>query len=260
VTLGGRAVVAAPLTLGGGRPTLDIDRIDAALADGARGVLLCNPHNPVGRAYEPSELAALAEVVDRHGARVVADELHAPLVHTGHRYTPYSTVSDAAAAHSTTVVSASKAFNTPGLRCAQVITTNHADATVWRGLPVFAVPAPTPIGVAASTAAYADGGPWLDTLRTHLDRNRRLLGDLLAEELPEVGYRLPEATYLAWLDCAALGVDDPAGFFLREAGVAVNDGPPFGAGHEQCVRLNFATSRTILERVVRQMGDASRRR
>jgi cystathionine beta-lyase len=260
VTLGGREVVEVPAVVQHDRLTLDVERIGAALSSGARAVLLCNPHNPIGRAYELEELGALAEVVDRHGARVVADELHAPLVQVGRRYTPYSTVSDAAADHSTTITSASKAWNIPGLKCAQVITTNHDDASAWRQLPQFAVPDPTPMGVAASVAAYAEGRHWLDQLRAHLDRNRLLLRDLLTEELPEIGYRVPEATYLAWLDCTALGLDDPAAFFLSEAKVAVNDGPPFGVGHERFVRLNFATSGPILERIVRSMGAAVRRR
>jgi cystathionine beta-lyase len=260
VGLGGRPVVEVPAVVEDGRPTLDLDRIDAALAAGAGAVLLCNPHNPIGRAYEPAELQALAAIVQRHGARVVADELHAPLVHAGHRHTPYSSVSDAAAEHSITVTSASKAWNIPGLKCAQVITTNHADATVWRNLGVFEVAGPTPIGIAASTAAYTGGDPWRLALLDHLGRTGRLLADLVAEELPGVVLRPPDATYLAWLDAAALGLDDPAAFFLEHARVAVSDGPPFGTGFDQCVRFNFATSSAILERIVRAMGEAVRSR
>jgi len=260
VELGGRPVVEVAAVVDGDRPTLDLDRIDAALDAGARAVLLCNPHNPIGRAYQPDELRGLAEVVDHHGARVVADELHAPLVHAGHRHTPYATVSTAAADHSVTVTSASKAWNIPGLKCAQVITTNHADAAVWRGFGVFTVPGPTPIGIAASTAAYTDGDGWRTDLLDHLGPNRRRLADLVAEELPGVGFRVPDATYLAWLDCSALGLDDPAAFFLRHARVAVSDGPPFGTGFDQHVRFNFATSSAILERMVRAMGAAARSR
>jgi cystathionine beta-lyase len=258
VELTGRPVVEVPMLLGGGRRLLDVDAVDRSLAAGARAVLLCNPHNPTGRVFSTGELAALASVVDRHGARVISDELHAPLVHPGHRHVPYATVSEEAAEHSVTVTSASKAFNLAGLKCAQVVTTNHADAARWRTLPVFAVPGPTPLGVAATTAAYTSGEPWLRELAAHLDANRHLLGALLAEELPDVGYRPPEATFLAWLDCTALGVDDPADFFLRQARVAVNDGPPFGTGHDRYVRLNFATSTDLLERIIRSMGAARR--
>ncbi len=241
-------------------PTLDLDAIDAGFAGGARALLLCNPHNPTGRVFTVDELTALAEVVERHGARVVSDEVHAPLVHPGHRHVPYATVSDAAGEHTVTVTSASKAWNLAGLKCAQVVMTNHADAARWRSLPVFAVHGPTPLGLATSTAAYGDGQQWLHDLIAYLDGNRRLLGELLRAELPEVGYRSPEGTYLAWLDCSALGVEDPAAFFLHEGRVAVSDGPPFRGGCPQHVRLNFATSRALLERIVSAMGAAARAR
>jgi cystathionine beta-lyase len=156
------------------------------------------------------------------------------------------------------VTSASKAFNIPGLKCAQVVTTNHADAAQWRGLPLLQAPGPAPLGIAASVAAYRAGRSWLRDLRTYLDGNRRLLADLLAEHVPGVVGAVPEATYLAWLDCSRLGVEDPARFFLEHARVAVSDGPPFGRGCEQHVRLNFATSRALLERIVRVMGGAVR--
>jgi cysteine-S-conjugate beta-lyase len=156
------------------------------------------------------------------------------------------------------VTSASKAWNLAGLKCAQVVANNHADAKRWRPLPVFQVAGPTPLGIAASTAAYRSGVPWLAQLVAYLDDNRRRLGELLATELPEVAYRLPEATFLAWLDCAALGIDDPAAFFLDHARVALSDGPPFGAGNDTFVRLNFGTSRALLDQIVGSMGAALR--
>jgi len=220
-------------------------------------VLLCNPHNPTGRVFTPPELMALVEIVDRHGARVVADEVHAPLVFPGSVHVPYASVSEAAAAHTITVTSASKAFNLAGLKCAQVIATNHGDADRWRALKVFEVAGPTPLGIAASTAAYRDGGDWLHALVAYLDGNRRALVARLADALPAISCRLPEATFLAWLDCSALGLDDPFRFFLDRARVALSDGPPFGPGCDQFVRLNFATSRALLERIVEAMRTAA---
>ncbi|HEY3723777.1 MAG TPA: MalY/PatB family protein [Acidimicrobiia bacterium] len=260
VELTGREAVAAPLVLEGGRDTLDLEAIEAALARGAGAVLLCNPHNPTGRVFTTDELEALAAVVDRYGARVVSDEVHAPLVYAGARHVPYATVSEAAGEHAVTVTAATKAFNIAGLKCAQVIATNHADAARWRGLRVFEVPSPTPIGIAATTAAYRDGGEWLDGLVEYLDGNRARLRELLATEVPAVAMRMPEATFLSWLDCSALGLDDPARFFLDHAGVALSDGPPFGPGCREHVRLNFGTSRALLERIVGAMGAAVRHR
>ena len=256
VELTGRPVVEAPMIREADRDALDLDVIDAALAGGARALLLCSPHNPTGRVFTTEELVALAAIVDRHGARVVADEVHAPLVYAGHDHVPYATVSDAAAAHTLTVTSASKAFNLAGLKCAQVIASNHADAVRWRQLRVFEVAGPTPIGIAASVAAYRDSATWLRDLVTYLDGNRRYLAELLATNLPAISFRRPESTFLSWLDCSGLGLDDPARFFLDHAHVAVSDGPPFGTGCAQHVRLNFATSRALLEQIVVAMGGA----
>jgi cysteine-S-conjugate beta-lyase len=260
IELGGREVAATPMVIEGGRFALDCDAIDAELRAGARAVLLCSPHNPTGRVFDQAELARLAEIVDEHGARVVADEVHAPLVYPGHHHVPYATVSPGAGEHTVTITSASKAWNLAGLKCAQVVVTNHDDAARWRTLPVFQVPGPTPLGIAASTAAYRVGNEWLGQLIDYLDGNRQLLVGQLGAELPEVACVPPEATYLAWLDCTDLGVPDPARFFLDHAQVALSDGPPFGTGNDTFVRLNFATSRALLERIVHAMAKAVRSR
>ena len=254
VGLTGRQVLEAPMVLDRGRWCLDLERIDHHLAAGAGTVLLCSPHNPTGRVFTSDELRALGEVVDRHGARVVADEVHAPLVASDIRHVPYTSTSDAAAGHAVTITSASKAWNLAGLRCAQVVASNHHDASAWRGLPLFAVQGPTPLGVTASTAAYRDGRDWLVALRGQLDENRRVLDGLLRSDLPGVTWHGAEATFLAWLDCAPLGLAEPARHFLDHGRVALSDGPAFGAGWEQFVRLNLGTSRELVERIVTSMA------
>ncbi len=259
IELADRAVVPVPLHRGHTRDSLDLDAIDAALAAGAGAVLLCNPHNPTGRVFTADELRALAVIVERHGVRVIADEVHAPLTYPGHRHIPYATVTDAAADHAITITSASKAFNLAGLKCAQVIASNHPDAARWRALRVFEVAGPTPLGIAASVAAYRDARDWRHELVGHLDANRETLGTLLADLLPGIRYRPPEATFLAWLDCSGLDLEAPARFFLDRAKVALSDGPPFGTGCEQYVRLNFATSPAVLTRIVESMGTAVRK-
>jgi len=260
IELSGHRVVEVPLADEGGRPVLDLDAVAGALSSGARAVLLCNPQNPTGRVFGPAELGALASVVDHHGARVIADEVHAPLVYGGTRFVPYAALSEVSARHTLTVTSASKGWNIPGLKCAQVIASNHDDAARWRALPLFSVPEPTPLGIVAATAAYRHGRPWLAELVAYLDGNRHRLGELLAAQIPAVRYRAPEGTYLAWLDCGGLGTDDPAGFFLEKAKVAVSDGPAFGAGYGRFVRLNFGTSRRILEQIVAAMAGSVRGR
>src|ERR1700730_16233385 len=196
-----RDIIQVPMAAGGGRYALDLDGIDAAFKRGGHLLILCNPSNPVGRVYGRDELAAVAEVVEANGGRVFADEIHAPLLYPGGPPLPYASLSAAAAAHTVTGTAASKGWNLPGLKCAQLLLSNDRDAATWaeRG-SAFEHGASTP-GVRATTAAYRDGGPWLDDAVAYLDGSRSFLAWLLEEHLPEVGYQLPEGTYLAWLDC-----------------------------------------------------------
>src|SRR3954470_2009041 len=217
----GRDVIEVPLVLDGSRYVYDLDALDAAFVRGGNLMVLCNPHNPVGRVLEPEEMRAICEVVERHGGRVFSDEIHAPLVYDGHRHVPYASLSETAAGHTVTAVSASKAWNLPGLKCAQLVLSNDADAELWERVGTMPEHGASNLGVVANIAAYEHGGPWLDEVLEYLDGNRRLLADLLADRIPEIGYVPPEGTYLAWFDCRALGLGDrPAEFFLDNAGVA----------------------------------------
>ncbi|MDL5199801.1 aminotransferase class I/II-fold pyridoxal phosphate-dependent enzyme [Streptomyces sp. ALI-76-A] len=258
IALTGRTPVQVPMIDQETKPALDMAGIDRALASGADTVLLCNPHNPTGRPASPDELEELSHIVARHGARVIADEVYAPLSYPGSRHFPYAQVSAGAAAHSVTLTSASKAWNIAGLKCAQVILTHEADRERWQRLPVFAIGGISPLAIAASQAAYSAGRRWLRDVVAYLDGNRHHLAKLLATELPEAGFRIPEATYLAWLDCRALGIAEPASFFLDRAQVALSDGAAFGTVGQGFVRLNFATSRRVLTEIVTAMGAAIR--
>lgn len=155
-----RPLFEVPMTIADGRPTLDLDAVDRAFAAGARTLVLCNPHNPLGTVAEPRELHALAAVVDRHGGRVVADEIHSPLVFPGHRHVPYASLSKTAAHHTVTLVSA-KGWNIAGLKCAQAIVTHERDRALWSALPTVRTWGAGLFGVLASEAAYRLGGPWL---------------------------------------------------------------------------------------------------
>jgi cystathionine beta-lyase len=251
-----REIIQVPLVPGDdGRPTYDLDGLDRAFAAGGRLLVHCNPHNPLGRVFPDAEQLALAEVVERHGVRVFSDEIHAPLVYPGAVHRPYASLSPVTAGHTVTATSASKAWNLPGLKAAQLLISNEADAAHWAQPGLFAAHGAANLGVVANTAAYGEGQPWLDAVLGYLDGNRRLLGDLLAERLPEVGYVPPEGTYLAWLDCRGLGIEGSVGeHFLRHAGVAMIDGPECGAPGAGHVRLNFATPRPVLETIVDRMA------
>ena len=251
----GREVVEVPLASHAGRQTLDLVAIEEALGDGAGVVVLCNPLNPGGRVFERAELEALSEVVERHGATVFADEIHAPLVFDGAQHVPYASISEVAAGHAITAVSASKAWNLPGLKTAQLITSSDAAEKTWEALGPLASHGASTLGVIANTVAYRDGRDWLDHTVAYYNRNRRVLGERLAELLPDVGYRMPEGTYIAWLDVRALSLgDDPATRLRDRAGIALTDGRAcgeVGAGH---VRMILATPTPIVELIVERIA------
>ncbi|WP_345664971.1 MalY/PatB family protein [Streptomyces venetus] len=216
--------------------------------------LLCSPHNPTGTVHTAAELSAVAALAERHGVRVVADEIHAPLVIGGADFVPYLSVPGAERGLS--LMSASKGWNLAGLKAALAIAGPGA-ATDLARMPEEVGHGPSHVGIIAHTAALRDGVAWLDALLAGLDANRRLLADLLAEHLPGVRYRPGDATYLAWLDCRALGLgDDPADAFLRRGRVALNSGLPFGTGGAGHARLNLATSPEVITEAVRRMTAA----
>jgi len=256
----GRESIHVPATRCDSRWVLDLDGIDAAFRAGGELLVLTNPHNPLGRVFTADELRALCEVVDRHGGRVFADEIHAPLTYPGHEHVPYAALSPTAAGHAVTATSASKAWNLPGLACGQLILSNNADRAAFAALPTAATHGTSPLGAVAAAAAYTHGGPWLEGVLAYLDGNRHALAHLLAEHLPDARFDLPEGTYLAWLDLRALGLGDhPAQVLQERTGVALVDGPLCGAPGRGHARLNFATPRPVLEELVRRLGDAVRR-
>ncbi len=245
----GRSILEVPLRDG----RLDLEGLERAFEEQhPRAYFLCSPHNPTGTVHTPAELAEVARLADRHGVRVVVDEIHAPLVLDGAVFTPYLSLPGTGNAFS--LMSASKAWNLAGLKAAVLVAGEDAGADVAR-LPWVVSHGPTHFGVIAHTAAFEQGREWLDSLLAGLVTSRARLRDLLAKHLPEVRLTWPEATYLAWLDCTALGLgDDPSKVFLDRAGVAVNEGPTFGTGGAGHVRLNYATSRAVLSEAVERMG------
>ncbi|WP_017202279.1 MalY/PatB family protein [Microbacterium algeriense] len=252
----GAEIERVPLRDTGTRWELDLDGIRAAFDDGATAILLCNPHNPTGTVHDRDSLAALAELAEEFGAAVVSDEIHAPLAQPGAGFTPFLAASDAAQRVGYAVVSASKAFNLAGLKCALMVTADDETSAVVRGLPVEVEWRTGQFGLLAAVAAFSEeSDPWLDGLLRTLDENRVLLEDLLAAHLPGARYRIPDAGYLAWIDLSALGWgDNPARRILRDAKVALHFGPAFGdegAGH---VRLNFGTSPEILTEAIERIA------
>lgn len=251
-----RRVVEAPL---GPDLRLDLAALEEAFrravsGGGRAAYLLCSPHNPTGTVHTAGELAAVAALAERHGVRVVADEIHAPVVTGDARFTPYLAVPGAE--RGLALMSASKGWNLAGLKAALALAGPGAAGDLAR-MPEEVSHGPSHVGVLAHTAALRDGTDWLDAVLAGIDENRRLLTALLAEHLPGVVHRAGEATYLAWLDCRPLGLgDDPARVFLDRGRVALSSGIPFGTGGAGHVRLNLATSPEVITQAVRRMRAA----
>ncbi|MEU1202556.1 MalY/PatB family protein [Streptomyces sp. NPDC005813] len=266
-----RHIVEAPLGPG---LRIDLGALEDAFVRARRhgrraAFLMSNPHNPTGTVHTREELEAVAELARRHGVRVVSDEIHGPLALPGATFTPFLTVPGAENAFALT--SASKAWNLAGLKAALAVAGTEAADDLHR-MPEEVGHGPSHLGVIAHTAAFRDGGEWLDDLLTGLDANRALLGQLVDEHLPGVRYLPPQGTYLAWLDCTHLNlhtdqhcadgpgvvgdVAGPARMFLDRARVALSSGHVFGTGGAGCVRLNFATSPTVLREALTRMGRA----
>jgi cystathionine beta-lyase len=254
VTEAGRKLREVPMANG---RDLDVAAIEAAFADGARAVLLCSPHNPAGTVPTREELAALGEAAARHGAWVLADEIHAPLTLPGTTFTPFLEAGEAARERGIALSSASKTFNVAGLSCAVAVA---ASDTAWEGLDrlSFFDRHPGQFGVLASLAAFSpEADPWLDDVIELLDGNRRLLAELLAEQLPDAKFSPPEAGYLTWIDLSAYDLGaDPAPLLLERGRVALSPGPQFGAGGDGFVRLNVGTSPELVREAVARMAKA----
>jgi cystathionine beta-lyase len=253
----GRRVVVVELTPDG---RLDLPAIDAALAANRTEaasrrtvLLLCSPHNPTGVVHTAAELAAVADSAQRHGALVIVDEVHGPLVPPGATFVPWFAVAD----HGFVVTSAAKAFNLAGLKAGLIVGPPQGRALLKR-LPDSVAYGGSHLGVVGHAAAFRADGSWLDAVNANIVANRGLLGTLLAERLPEVRYREPEATYLAWLDLRGTGLGpDPAVILLEHGRVALQAGRPFGRGGIGHARLNLACSQEVLTAAVDRMAVAA---
>jgi cystathionine beta-lyase len=254
-----RPILPIPAERTGSGWAFDHDRFAADLAAAGgrcRALLLCNPQNPTGHVFTEAELERLAALAEEHDLLVSSDEIHADLVYPPATHVPIAALDPAIAARTVTLTSATKAFNIAGVRCAVAHLGSEAMRQAWEAQPRHLFGVVSPLGVEATRAAWEDGGDWLDALVVHLDRNRRLVGSLLAASLPDAGYVPPEATYLAWLDLRALRLAEPPHSVLRDGGAVLSPGPDFGPQGEGFVRLNFATSATVLEALVARMASA----
>jgi cysteine-S-conjugate beta-lyase len=231
--------------------TMDGDALARALRDGAKAILLCNPHNPTGRRFTRDELMVVAELADHYGVPVICDEIHATLVldRTAGEHVPFATLDAESAAGSVCLHSASKGWNVPGLKAAILVAGSPARHKSLDGESLYELEERSGIaGIAAGVAAFDEGESWLDEAVAYIAANHRYVQDALPSALPGAKVTRAEATYLAWLDLRDAGLDgEPADVLLDTARVALVRGPNFGAQYTGWARLNVATSRAILE-------------
>ncbi len=255
----GRRLIGNPMRDDGTRWTLDLP---TTVDPRTRMMIFCHPQNPTGRAFTRAELETVVAFAVQHDLILVSDEIHADIVYSGSTHIPLASLSAEAAARTITITSATKSFNIPALRCAVMhFGTPDLKARFQKRVPSRLLGSPSVTGVDATVAAWDEGQPWLDEMLAYLQGNRDWLAAFVQEALPGVALRLPEATYLGWLDCRGLEPPGSAGqFWLDNARVGLNFGETFGPDYTGFARLNFATPRPVLREIVGRMADLVRQR
>ena len=255
----GRRVVRNPLRFDGRRYTMDLEDLERKLDEGGRMLILCSPHNPVGRVWTREELEAIGRLAVERDLLVVSDEIHHDLIFKGSRHVPFASLSPALAERTVTCIAPSKTFNIPGLSTAAIIASNpklleaFEDETERAGFELGQV-----FGIVGFEAAYSQGDDWLDELLSYLEANVDFMEKFLGEQIPGIRLVRPEGTYLALLDCRGLGLEPAAlnDFFLKKARVYFSDGAMFGKELEGFVRMNFACPRSVLAEALERIERA----
>jgi cystathionine beta-lyase len=232
---------------------MDVDELDRAINSQTKLLLLCHPHNPVGRVFTYEELAAVAEVCQRHGLLVCSDEIHCDLTLKPGRHVPFASISDETRNRTVTLMSPGKTFNTTGLNCGFAVIPNHELRRRFQLAARGIVPRPNALGYAACRAAFEKGEDWRLALIDYLRGNRNLLESFFSERLSMFRVSHVEATYLAWIDTRWLGERNDASFF-EKAGVKLSDGVAFGG--RGFMRLNFGCPREILREALDRIVEA----
>lgn len=230
------------------RPSMDI----LAVHSRARALILCNPHNPVGRLWSKEEITRMGEIVIRNGAIVISDEIHCEILYKGYKHTPFASISGEFEQNSIVCMAPSKTFNLAGLHASSIIIPNKKLRTSFINQMSGIVPGLNVFGLTAMEAAYRYGDEWLEQLLDYLEGNLQITMEYFAKRIPKIKIIKPQGTYLVWLDCRELGTDDPAlrHFFREKARVGFDDGFLFGASGSGFQRMNIACPRSILNEVL----------
>ena len=256
----GRNVFECPLSYKNKEYGIDFEDLEKKLSDPQTTMMiLCNPHNPIGKIWDKKTLKKIGDLCFEHHVTVVSDEIHCDLTETGKSYIPFASVSEKCRMNSITCVAPTKSFNIAGLQTAAVIVPNEVlRHKVWRGLNTDEVAEPNCFAVSAAIAAYKEGGEWLDALRKYIDENRKFVSAFLGMNLPQITLIQSEATYLLWLDCSLLdGDSDQLQKFIRDTtGLYLSTGKIYGIGGEHFLRFNIACPRSRLADGLNRLKDA----
>nr|WP_306813120.1 MalY/PatB family protein [Paenibacillus soyae] len=261
VKMNDRELALNPLIIRNGHYEMDMEHLEGLFQDGAKMILLCNPHNPGGRVWSREELEALGALCLRYGVIVVSDEIHCDLVYPGHEYVPFASLSPELADVTITCLAATKTFNLPGLHTSFMVVSNREmKAKLDRRIKTLSIHMSHHFAQEAVVAAYNESEDWLDELMVYIEGNLNYALSYLAEHLPEAKPMKPEGTYLLWLDCRALGLDKNGlkQLMYEKAKVAFNEGSTFGTEGEGWLRINLACPRFVLEKALAQFCAAAK--
>ncbi|OZB90822.1 MalY/PatB family protein [Paenibacillus sp. XY044] len=259
VTDHGRELVQNPLIEQDGYYTMDLEALEQSLDDRVKLFILCSPHNPVGRVWRREELEAVAKLCMERGILLVSDEIHADLVYEEGAHTPLANLSEQIKENCIICTAPSKTFNIAGLNTSNIIIPNDSIRRRFKKtLELYHVNSISTLGSAATQAAYTGGKAWLDEALAYMKANMEYVSEYLGEHIPEIKTRVPEATYLMWLDFRALQMspDDLEQFLLKKAKIALNKGSAFGKDGEGFMRLNIACSRSLVEEAMKRLDQA----
>lgn len=258
----GRELALNPLLIKNGHFEMDFEHLESLFIDGARMIMLCNPHNPGGRVWSREELTHLGELCLRYGVTVVSDEIHCDLVFPEHEYVPFASLSPELGDITITCLAATKTFNLPGLHTSfMVIPNREMRSRLDKRIKTLSIHMSHHFAQEAVIAAYNESEDWLDELLVYLKGNLDYALDYFAQHLPEVKPMKPEGTYLLWVDCRALGLDKNGlkNLMYEKAKVAFNEGSMFGTEGEGWLRINLACPRFVVEQALKQFCEAAKK-
>jgi cystathionine beta-lyase len=255
----GRMLVENPLKVVNGHYEMDYDHLEQIAQAGAKLLLLCSPHNPVGRVWKTAELERLGEICLAHGIRVIADEIHSDLVFSGHKHTPFAAISEDFRQNAITCIAPSKTFNLAGLQASiAIFPTVKAKAKFDKVLGNLDIRRNNCFSLVATEAAYRDGAEWLEQLKHYIEGNFSFIQDFCQQHIPQIEPNYPEGTYLVWIDCRELGMNKKQlhDFMINKAQIAMDDGYWFGSDYAGFMRLNAACPRSIIAKALQQLQAA----